>query len=98
MQKDEVKEVAGEIIGLESNKVFRTIKDLTIKPGEVIATYGEGDRQKYISPVVYYFGTSAASFYFLSLTGAVETAKTVSLVKKIFEVQGFPFLQTKLIM
>lgn len=67
----EIKEVANEIIGLQGNKIFRTVKFLTLRPGQVISEYCKGEKQKYLSPVVYFLGVTGILYFLSSVTGGV---------------------------
>ena len=69
---NELKEVTKEIIGWEDNRLFRTIKSLTINPGKVISEYCKGEKQKYLSPVIYFFGVTAIETYIASASGLYD--------------------------
>jgi hypothetical protein len=62
-------EVTKELIGWEGNKIFRTLDHLTTRPGEIITEYCKGERSKYLSPVVYFFGVEALKSYLISISG-----------------------------
>ena len=64
-----IKEVAKEVIGWEDNRFFTTLKYLTTRPGQVISGYSKGEKQKYLSPVAYYFGVESLKSYLLSISG-----------------------------
>ena len=49
----EVKELLTEIAGWENNKVFRTIKGLTLSPSKTIKKFCDGDRDAFLHPVTY---------------------------------------------
>ena len=83
METGEVKEVANELIGLEGNKIFRTVKGLTTKPGQVIKEYCDGEKLKYLSPVFYFSGVSGIAYYLQSLS-TKEYIKAVEEWKRIF--------------
>jgi hypothetical protein len=90
--RGEFKEVTLEIIGWENNKIWRTIKDLTIRPGNAIAEYCEGQKEKYLSPVTYYFAAVAITYYLLMTTGFHAEALRYSreqTQKNVETVQGF---------
>lgn len=50
------------------NRVFKTLKDLFLKPGYISKQYLSGKRQRYISPFRIYFTFSAIYFFVLSIT------------------------------
>lgn len=95
MKQNEVKEVATEIIGLEGNKIFRTVIDLTLRPGTTIAEYCRGETQKYLAPVVYYFGVSTVVFYFQTITGLHEAVKSAEGWKTLFAKFGVTLVSEK---
>ncbi len=64
----EVKEVTGELVGWENNKIVRTLVGLTKRPGEVIDEYCR-DKTTYLSPVLYFFSVTAIELYLLSASG-----------------------------
>ena len=39
----ELRETINELFNLQGNKLFRTIKGLTVAPGNTIRTFAEGD-------------------------------------------------------
>lgn len=49
----ELKETINELFNLEGNKFFRTIKGLTVAPGNTIRTFSEGDRNAFLHPFTY---------------------------------------------
>lgn len=69
---NEVKEVAKELIDLEGNKVFRTLHHLTTRPGQMIAEYCQGGKNKYLSPVTYFVGVTAVEGFIASSLGLIE--------------------------
>lgn len=71
-KSSELKEVTKEILGREDNRLFRTIKFLTINPGKVISEYCKGEKQKYLSPVVYFLGVTALETYIASVSGLYD--------------------------
>lgn len=66
---DGLKAVAKEVIGWEDNKLFHTLKCLTTKPGQIITEFCRGEKQKYLSPVAYYFGVETLKSYLVSISG-----------------------------
>lgn len=82
---NELKEVTKEILGWEDNKLFRTLKHLTTRPGKMINEYCGDGKIKYLSPVVYFFGIAALDFYFHSISGLLD-AMTKSSLDSIREV------------
>ena len=52
----EFKELITEILGWENNKLFRTLKGLTIHPAKSIWIFCNGDKNSYIHPISYMFG------------------------------------------
>jgi hypothetical protein len=69
IKTDGLKEVANEVIGVEHNKIFNTIKYLTINPSQVISEFCGGEKHKYLSPVVYFLGVGAIKLYLASISG-----------------------------
>ena len=49
----EFRETINELFNLQSNKLFRTIKGLTVDPGGTIRTFASGDRKKILAPFTY---------------------------------------------
>lgn len=79
---DGVKEVTREIIGWEDNKVFRTLRYLTTDPATVVKAWCDGDKTKFLSPVVYFFAIAAIEAYVASASGLFDSlyaANTASL-------------------
>lgn len=63
------KEIISEIIGFDFNRLWATIRDLTLKPGKVAADYCDGQRKKYLSPITYFFLVYGLVYFSFSLTG-----------------------------
>jgi len=68
----ELREVTEELIGMEGNKVVNTFKGLTFQPGLVADYYLKGGRDRFLSPVVYFFALLTLQFLIASLTGFLE--------------------------
>ena len=66
---NDIKEVAKEVIGWEDNRLFITLKYLTTRPGQIISGYSKGEKQKYLSPVAYYFGIESLKSFLVSVSG-----------------------------
>ena len=49
----ELRETINELFNLQGNKLFRTIKGLTVAPGNTIRTFAEGDRTTFLHPFTY---------------------------------------------
>ena len=81
-----LKEVTKEILGWEDNKLFRTLNHLTTRPGQIVNEYCRGEKQKYISPVVYFFGVTALETYIGSLIGLYDfmLKQNVESLRKTF--------------
>ena len=81
-----LKEVTKEILGWEDNKLFRTLNHLTTRPGQIVTEYCRGEKQKYISPVVYFFGVTALETYIASLIGLYDfmLKQNVESLRKTF--------------
>jgi hypothetical protein len=71
-KSNEFKEVTKELIGWEDNKLIRTLKGLTISPGLTIKSYCGSDKQKYLSPIVYFIGVTAIETYIASFIGLFD--------------------------
>ena len=69
---NELKEVTKEILGWEDNKLFRTLNHLTTRPGKMITEYCRGEKSKYLSPVVYFFGVAALDYFINSISGFMD--------------------------
>ncbi|CAN5455686.1 hypothetical protein BH09BAC3_BH09BAC3_15170 [soil metagenome] len=69
---NELKDVTKEILGWEDNKLFRTLKHLTTAPGLINAEYCRGDKQKYLSPIVYFFGVTALETFIATKIGLFD--------------------------
>ena len=69
---NELKEVTNELIGWEDNKLFRTLRGLTVLPGQTIKGYCSDDKQKYLSPIVYFIGVTAIETYIASFIGLYD--------------------------
>lgn len=67
-----LKEVTQELVGWEDNKVMRTLSHLTTRPGPMILDYCQGGKQKYLSPVIYFFSVTALETYLASVSGLFD--------------------------
>lgn len=67
-----LKEVTQELLGWEDNKLFRTLSHLTTRPGQIVTGYCKGEKSKYLSPVVYFFGVTALVTYTVSISGLLD--------------------------
>ena len=77
------KEVANEVVGMEGNKIWSTIKNLTLRPGLTIKRFCSGEKNLLIPPGTYLFATMAITYYLASATGyendvKIQTRKQVS--------------------
>lgn len=68
-----LKEVTQELLGWEDNKLFRTLNHLTTRPGQIVTKYCKGEKNKYLSPVVYFFGVTALVTYTVSISGLLDS-------------------------
>src|SRR5690349_18050441 len=66
--KAERKEIT-DIVGFDLRKLRNTLRDLTLKPGTAIDYYCNGDRQKYVSPIIYFVLVFAISFFVSKASG-----------------------------
>ena len=66
---NELKDVTKELLGWEDNKLFRTLNHLTTRPGLINTEYCRGDKQKYLSPIVYFFGVTALETFIATQIG-----------------------------
>lgn len=85
----DLKEVTQELVGWEDNKLFKTLHFLTTRPGQLITEYCKGEKQKYLSPVIYFFGATALEAYLVSVSGIKDLmlqANVESLSKTLPEV------------
>jgi hypothetical protein len=67
--KAEIKEVLGQLSGWEQNKIWRTIKGLTLTPGKTIKEYCEGEHAEVVNPITYYLLLFAFTSYLNAVTG-----------------------------
>lgn len=71
-KSSELKEVTKELFGWVDNKLFRTLSHLTTRPGQINVEYCRGEKQKYLSPIVYYFGVTALEGFLASAIGLLD--------------------------
>ena len=87
----EFRETINELFNLQSNKLFRTIKGLTVDPGGTIRTFASGDRKKFLHPFTYAITIIGISIFlnsFIDHTSGLtnKTAlKSQSTIKKLEE-------------
>lgn len=65
--RSEKQEVIQDIIGFDFTRLWSTFRDLTIRPGQIISAYCDGDRSKYISPITYLFLTYGLVFLLMNV-------------------------------
>src|SRR5690349_22977082 len=58
-----------DIAGFDLRKLRNTLTDLTVRPGAAIDHYCIGDRQKYVSPIIYFVLVFAISFFVSKASG-----------------------------
>lgn len=68
-RSEHIQEVSSEVAGVDVLKAWRTIRDLTLKPGTVVLAYVTGNREKYLSPVAYCLFVFTISIAIDSFTG-----------------------------
>ncbi|MDZ4716800.1 MAG: DUF3667 domain-containing protein [Cytophagales bacterium] len=66
---NELKDVTKELLGWEDNKLFRTLNYLTTRPGQINLEYCSGEKQKYLSPIVYFFGVTTVETFIAARIG-----------------------------
>lgn len=54
------------------NRVFKTLKDLFLKPGEITRNYLEGQRAAYLPPLRIYLSISVLYFLIIGITGSTQ--------------------------
>jgi hypothetical protein len=59
-------EIAEEVVGFDLKKFWYTFRDLTLKPGQMIAAYCDGDRMAYVRPITYFLVAWGAVFFLTS--------------------------------
>ena len=69
---NELKDVTKELVGLEDNKLFRTLRGLTVLPGQTIKGYCRDDKKKFLAPIVYFIGVTALEMYIASFIGLYD--------------------------
>lgn len=75
--QDEIKEVAGEIIGWDA-RIVKTIQGLTLRPGHMIREYCTGHANRYVSPLAYYFTGVAIAYYLFEISGLAKFLMAVN--------------------
>ena len=63
----EIRETINELFNLQGNKLFRTIKGLTVDPGGTIRTFAEGDRTTFLHPFTYLMTLVGISLFLASI-------------------------------
>ena len=88
---NELKEISKEIVGWEDNKLIRTLRYLTTNPGQVISEYCNGEKHKYLSPIIYFFGVNALETYLASAIGLFDylLKKNLESMQKSFSNPSF---------
>ena len=87
----ELRENINELFNLQGNKLFRTIKGLTVDPGGTIRTFASGDRKKFLHPFTYAITILGISIFLNSfIDNTPEFSKNTSLksqstIKKLEE-------------
>ncbi|MBF36380.1 MAG: hypothetical protein CL838_04245 [Crocinitomicaceae bacterium] len=87
----ELRENINELFNLQGNKLFRTIKGLTVDPGGTIRTFASGDRKKFLHPFTYAITILGISIFLNSfIDNTPESLKNTSLksqstIKKLEE-------------
>ena len=66
----ELRETINELFNLQGNKLFRTIKGLTVAPGNTIRTFAEGDRTTFLHPFTYALTFIGLMVFFLSMVNS----------------------------
>lgn len=84
---NELKEVTKELIGWEDNKLFLTLNHLTTRPAEIVTAYCKGERNKYLSPIVYCFGVTALNAYLFSASGLVDATLNSNPIASAFGIE-----------
>ena len=78
-------------------KIWRTLPMLAWKPGELTRRYIDGQRATFVSPVALFLFAVFLTFAVMGLTGALDTASTISDPKEIAsEMAGTRIKITKL--
>jgi hypothetical protein len=77
--KNEIKEITQELVGWENNKIIKTIRDLSVRPGEAIKAYCNEGSQSYLSPIVYFCGVTAVETFIADQIGLYDRMMTENL-------------------
>jgi hypothetical protein len=77
--KNEIKEITQELVGWENNKIIKTIRDLSVRPGEAIKAYCNEGNQSYLSPIVYFCGVTAVETFIADSIGLFDYMMTQNL-------------------
>ena len=100
----ELRETINELFNLQGNKLFRTIKGLTVDPGGTIRTFASGDRKKFLHPFTYAITILGISIFLNSFIDynpefSKNTAlKSQSTIKKLEEKDVLSEKEEKLLM
>lgn len=76
------------LLGLD-NKLIRTVRDLTIRPGVVCKTFIQGNRVKYIGPVGYFFILITLLVLIVSLF-KIDLVEFMRPTKELMQPSGSP--------
>ncbi len=71
----EAKDVANEIVGFKITNIWSTIVCLTLRPGQTIKRYYDGDKSGLIPPVGYYSMAMFLTYLLLSYSGYYNAAR-----------------------
>ncbi len=65
-------EMVAEVVGFDFRKLWVTCRDLTVRPGETVAAYCDGARQRYLSPYSYFLLTFGINYFLTKTTGILS--------------------------
>tara|TARA_Y100000589_G_scaffold236737_1_gene224173 strand:+ start:139 stop:876 length:738 start_codon:yes stop_codon:yes gene_type:complete len=100
----ELRESINELFNLQGNKLFRTMKGLTVDPGGTIRTFASGDRKKFLHPFTYVITILGISIFLNSfIDNTPEFSKNASLksqstIKKLEEKEVLSEKEEKILM
>ncbi len=71
---NEKEEIVTELIGFSLKKLWHTIVELTVRPGQTIAAYCDGERNRIVTPITYFVLTFGMGFFVMTNTGLMDNS------------------------
>ena len=82
-------ELIQDVVGFSFHKLWTTFKELTLRPGQMVGAYCDGNRSKYVSPVTYFLLAFGLWFFIASFPGILPVTKTTGKGLLEFFTTGF---------